>query len=170
MSGARLLPGLLSRLAAAEWLPTPHSTAGLALPACCQPGWCLHDTQTCTGCSCQALDQMCQPGGAGGEGETPAVGQRALAARGTSGPTSWRDRDVYKARLKHLHSPKKQESIMDARACRGQGRREVRWLHPEVRAGGAGDTELSCFLEERAGMVLLGSVHREKRGALLQCV
>lgn len=113
---------------------------------------------------------MCQPGGAGGEGETPAVGQRALAARGTTGPTSWRDRDVYKARLKHLHSPEKQESIMDARACRGQGRGEVRWLHPEVRAGGAGDTELSCLLEKRVGMVLLGSVHREKRGAWLQCV
>lgn len=70
------------------------------------------------------------------------------------------DTDVYKARLKHLRSPNKQERVMDAGACRLQGRArgQVRWPHPEDMAGGGagGDTELGCLLEEEAGMMLLG--------------
>lgn len=46
---------------------------------------------------------------------------------------------------------------MCARAFRLQGKGEVRWLHPEDVAGGAGDTDLVCLLEEgEVGRVLLG--------------
>lgn len=37
-----------------------------------------------------------------------------------------------------------------------ESRGEVRELHPEVKAGGDGDTELSCLLEEKTGMCCLG--------------
>lgn len=66
LSGVRLHPGLLSRLELQGGCRHLAVFEGLCLPAASQAGACPA-TQTCTGCSCQALDQMCQPGGAGGD-------------------------------------------------------------------------------------------------------
>lgn len=83
-----------------------------------------------------------------------------------------RDTDVYKARLKHLQSSKSRK-VIHARACRlqGRGREEVRWPHPEDMAGGTGNTELGCLLEEEVGMVLLREhLQGRDRGTAHMCM